>query len=493
MINSSRDTKILKILGVVVLLIIVLLLFGKRNGSILPVNIFSPIKNNYSVDNYVPIKRNFSGLYYGVNVDMSLILPSSKNYILNAQGEDLIDIANHLGINLFRITNSTTLFGSNKGESLYTKEQWNTVLNKMQKNGIKAIIVIETNSSNSDIYSDTINQAYIKLVNDYIIKSSVGDNPDVFAIDLKNEPILSDNNVGMIQKAAAIVKKRYPHMLLTVGDGKTLTSYDNNGNPVYFYNDFKNISSKLKNIVDFYSIHAYGYDKQISGVYPNPYLLTNNFISQMRQFDKNKPILIEEFGSGNGDAVTDQETLGSKELQANVYAGVYQYVNDMKTEKVIGAVSYQFMSRDHNVDGWAIMKDNGSFFYPAAYTLQKYATGKSDIPLQFPLTSLPTDYMLTNTNWGQVFTVKKGDIIGLDLSLDNTVSNSLTIDNTSVLYQQESLLYDESHKKYFAVLHAIQPGTSTITITQNNKCDQSNPCAVKQVEKFKATIVVTGN
>src|SRR6266849_2168703 len=48
--------------------------------------------------------------FYGENIDMSQILPTSQHYVVNSKGEDLIDIAADLGINLIRITNGQRSF-----------------------------------------------------------------------------------------------------------------------------------------------------------------------------------------------------------------------------------------------------------------------------------------------------------------------------------------------------------------------------------------------
>src|SRR5437762_4864415 len=64
--------------------------------------------------------------FYGENIDMSQILPTSQHYIVNDKGQDLIDIAANLGINLIRITNIQRSF-NNDADSVYTEEQWNLV------------------------------------------------------------------------------------------------------------------------------------------------------------------------------------------------------------------------------------------------------------------------------------------------------------------------------------------------------------------------------
>src|SRR5258708_6809020 len=74
---------------------------------------------------------NSTPKFYGENIDMSQILPTSRHYVVNSKGQDLIDIAANLGINLVRITNIQRSFNNN-ADSVYTRNQWNQVLNKMQ-------------------------------------------------------------------------------------------------------------------------------------------------------------------------------------------------------------------------------------------------------------------------------------------------------------------------------------------------------------------------
>jgi hypothetical protein len=105
--------------------------------------------------------------FYGENIDMSQILPSSQHYVVNSKGQDLIDIAANLGINLIRITNVRRSFNNN-ADSVYTGDQWNQVLSKMQSRGIKALILIETASNNRDYYTPDIRPVYLHLVQEYI-------------------------------------------------------------------------------------------------------------------------------------------------------------------------------------------------------------------------------------------------------------------------------------------------------------------------------------
>ncbi len=206
--------------------------------------------------------------FYGENIDMSQILPASQHYIVNSKGEDFIDIAEDLGINLIRITNSVRSFNNN-ADSVYTGDQWNQVLNKMQRKGIKAIILIEVNSNNRDYYTRNIKPAYLHLVQEYI-DSGVFSNPDVYAVDIKNEPVLTDANISMLQTAHNMIKARYPHLKQTIGAWATYFSPSDAYNPNLSSSalNWFNFSAgqKLANIVDFYSVHMYGLDIRVLGL-----------------------------------------------------------------------------------------------------------------------------------------------------------------------------------------------------------------------------------
>src|SRR2546426_2682321 len=249
---------------------------------------------------------NSTPTFYGENIDMSQILPTSQHYVVNSKGEDLIDIAAALGINLIRITNVQRSFNNN-ADSVYTGDQWNQVLSKMQSKGMKALILIETVSNNGDYYTPDIRPAYLHLVQEYI-DSGFFSNPDVYAVDIKNEPLLTDANVKMLQTAHNMIKAKYPNLKQTIGWWATPKSPEDPYKPNnYNWSDFS-AGQKIASIVDFYSIHMYGgLDSDNLGTGLNPDLRTKVFISQVEHgLQTKKPILIEEFGEANGDAVSDQ-------------------------------------------------------------------------------------------------------------------------------------------------------------------------------------------
>jgi hypothetical protein len=313
-------------------------------------------------------KTTKNTFYYGVGVDMSQLLPGSDRYVVTSKGEDLIDLASRLGITMFRITNATP--ASQSGDTTYTKKQWDTVLNKMQRKGIKAVILIES----PHIYQKYITSDYLPFVKKYIVTSGVLDHSNVYGIDLYNEPVInSENNIVQMQRAAALIKAKYPKTKVTVGWWAIDTfKKDTKGKEIYIWNNYA--AGKMLSFVDFYAIHMYGFDKSLYGLYPDPYSFTKAFLTDVENgLQTKKPILIEEFGAANGETLSDQDTLGSPEIQANAYQGVYQYLQDTKDSQIIGAVAYQFNSRSNGPDAWAIIKDNGTYLFTAAYVLQRYA------------------------------------------------------------------------------------------------------------------------
>lgn len=429
---------------------------------------------------------------YGVNVEMSQLLPGSIHYVKNAQGEDLIDIANHLGINLFRITNGTRSYADHH-DAIYSQKEWNQVLDKMQQKGIKAIIQTETASNNADLYSKTIHDVYLHLVQKYLLDSQVLSHPDVIAVDINNEPILTDHNIMMMSKAAQMIKNVYPHMPLTVGWwGVDTMQQDNNGNEIYNWDDYT-AGQKLDPFIDFYSIHMYGFDQKKLGEYPDPYIQTMKFIFQVKfALHTDKQILIEEFGSANGDAISDQDTLGSLQQQANTFAGVYRALQDLHDQQIIGTSIYQFYQRDQSPDAWVIIKDQGNYLFPAAYVIQKYATGKSDVSLSLPFSQVPNDYMITENDNGSTITVAPNDIIGFSLSLPENASYVLINTNSDSLSLSEPLLYRPEIKKYYAVFHALKAGIAVIAIKKSPSCiasPSSDQCH-KAPDVFRVSIKV---
>lgn len=309
--------------------------------------------------------------YYGATVDMSQILPESKHYIVNNKGEDLIDIANKLGINTLRITNITSPTDQ-RITSSYTQKQWKEVLGKMRRKGIYAVILIEPNSTDTEYFKTEINDSYTGFVKQYVVDANLCKFSNIVAIDIRNEPLLNHQNLAKLKAASRILKSSCPAMKVTIGSWKTDSGEkDSSGQPIYNWHDPKG-AALLTDIIDFYSVHIYGFDKLKDGNYPDPYKLTITYLNEIRRYT-NKPILIEEFGAGNGSTLTDQDTLGSEILQKAAYEGVLKATNDLKDKNILGALAYLLYPRSNAPEGWNIAKNNGNVLLPAAYTFKKYS------------------------------------------------------------------------------------------------------------------------
>ncbi len=432
-----------------------------------------------------PNTMGTSYLIYGVNVDISQLVPNSPRYVVNASGQDLIDVAHNLGVNTLRITNAAIAFPDRPGN--FTQAEWHAVLDKMTRYNMKAIVLLETPNLDPNDFS----QNYLALAQSYIDLDILSD-PIVWAVDIRNEPLINSDNINVMKKVAVLIKNRYPNIQITIGGWKIYNPNGPQDNDPFSWNDPK-AGKQLYDIVDFYSTHIYGYDQKFLGIFPNPYNLTLYQLSLVKQSAGNKPILIEEFGAGNGDAITDQGTLGSKELQANVYANVYQVIEDNKfADNLLGSVAYVLYPRDRNTNGWNIVANSGDTLYPAAQVLKQF-TGKSDSPIKILSYSTPQTYILTNNDFGKHLTVKKNDILGFAIDLDDAYTYTLISTNPSVITTNQPLIIDSVSHKYQALLHVGNGGTATLTIMQAKQCLQNIVCNQIPTPKDTFTITVQGD
>lgn len=307
--------------------------------------------------------------YYGATVDMSQLLPESSNYIKNKKGEDMIDLAHRLGMNTLRITNISSI--SDSLTPSYTHNQWKEVLDKMKSKNMYAVVLVEANAGDPKFNRVTLDTYYLNFVKNYVVTPNLCDFSNIIAVDIANEPILNDNNLTKMREAADIVRGSCPSMKTTIGSwgtdsGKKL----DNGDIEYYWHDPKEMP-RLSDIVDIYSVHVYGFDKPKDGPFPDPYKFVTDYLTLARKYTT-KPIFIEEFGAGNGDDLTDQNTLGSPELQKNTYAAVLKAVYDFRNKGVLGATGYLFYPRTEGPDSWSITKDNTNTLLPAAYTFKSF-------------------------------------------------------------------------------------------------------------------------
>ncbi|MBV9179533.1 MAG: hypothetical protein JO297_21095 [Nitrososphaeraceae archaeon] len=208
-----------------------------------------------------------------------------------------------------------------------------------------------------------------------------------------------------------------------------------------------------------------------------PNLKTKVFLSQVENgLQTQKPLLIEEFGEANGDAVSDQNTIGSPQLQAKIYQGVYQALKEMHSRQIIGAVAFDFYSRNPSPDAWAIVKNNGDYLFPAAYILQEYALGKNSPSLQREIVVNSQSYLVTNADNDSTKTIQVSDRIGLKLKLDDSKNYSLSLSANSLLQPIELFHYEAVSHSYHAVYQAVSKGSVRLTIIPKANCRTGVSC-----------------
>jgi hypothetical protein len=203
----------------------------------------------------------------------------------------------------------------------------------------------------------------------------------------------------------------------------------------------------------------------------NPDLRAKMFVSQVENaLQTTKPILIEEFGEANGDAISDQDTIDNPQLQAKVYQGVYQALKEMHSSQLMGAVAFDFYSRNQYPDAWAIVKNNGNYLFPAAYILQEYALGKNNPSLQAETVVTSQSYLLKNADNHTVKNLHISDRIGRELQLDDSKNYSLSLSEKGLLQPVDLLRYDPVSDSYYAVYQATSKGRVQLNILSNSTC-----------------------
>jgi len=423
----------------------------------------APLQNNQIMD--------------GVNVDMCLINPASADYVLNSKHEDLIDIAHHLGINLFRITDG----GCVHDNVAVDKNAWSAVLKKMKVNGITAIVTTEPPRNGDDWTPDTV-----KYITSLVIDNKLGSYDNVYGIDLFNEPVLDDNNVVLIKDTIRQIKAAYPDLRLSIGGWRTTPgtgSCPATHKGKYCWNKAED-GKAFSGLLDYYSAHIYGYDGPMNGPYPDAFMHTTQFLDTMLPFAEGKPVIIEEYGADNGTAVSDQSGLGTPELQANVTDGVLRAVRAYQGKNVTGSTQWVFYNRSyqHGTPGWELVSDNGDTIFSAAYVIQKDSTGVSDKPVTIPMPITATAHLFQYADNGASVPLHQGDIAGFLLEPAKPGNYKMIIDDPSFFIQTEPFIYIKGRHYYVATLHAKAPGTTAVSVVEDG--------CVTNCQPFRVTLTV---
>lgn len=305
-----------------------------------------------------PLPWSPAKIVYGVNVDITAMIPDTPYTVKTANGGNFFDLATRLGINTLRITD---VQWANTGR-LRTQESWEYVMNEAKTHHLNIILLLVDGGKHTAL------QEAHTLLGDYGLAHA----PALWMVDLDNEPDVSNaKQMARLRAEAAYVHKVAPKVPVTIGGWKSEIA----GKPGTFdWEDPADIPS-LIDLVDVVSPHLYGFERDAErGI--TPAQATRNFLSAVRQQARGKPILLEEFGAGNGLATTTAAVpTGSPEWQASVYRDVLQEVSAEHEQGIIGAVAWIVSPRpawpnsdsyQGNMAGWAFVLDNGRRLLPAA-------------------------------------------------------------------------------------------------------------------------------
>lgn len=303
---------------------------------------------------------NTSKIAYGVNVDMTAMIPGTAYTIRTAQGGNFFDLARQLGINTIRITD---IRWETTGQE-YSQTLWRYVFDQAEQHRIHIILLLEKGGDYS-----VIQQAQTLLGRFGLAGSSA-----LWLVDLYNEPDLDDTRLmETISEEAAYVHHVAPTVPVTIGGWKSEVP----GHHRQFNWQNPTDIPKFIHLVDIVSPHLYEFEHGAQlGFTPQGW--TELFLNTVRKEALGKPILLEEFGAGNGLApTTEAAATGTIEWQASVYQGVLLEVSAEYDQGVIGAVAWIITPRpaipnpgptdyEGDMTGWSIVLNHGQRLLPAA-------------------------------------------------------------------------------------------------------------------------------
>ena len=318
-----------------------------------------------SVRQPVTLPSPADGVAYGVNVDITAMIPNTPYTVQTPSAGNFFDLAARLGINTLRVTD---VLWSSAGQE-QSQASWQYVFNQAERYHMKIILLLD----GSDGYS-ALDQAHV-LLDQYGLARS----PALWLIDLDNEPDISNaQEIAALREEAAYIRQVLPKVLLTIGGWKSEIA-DEPGQ--FNWQDPADIPSFI-DLVDIVAPHLYQFDQGAEQGF-TPQQWTQRFLSEVRKQAQGKPILLEEFGAGNGLAPTTQaDPTGSLQWQASVYQGVLQEVAAEHNQDVVGAVSWIFAPRpawpncncdEGDMTGWSLVLDHGQRLLPAAQTFAAVA------------------------------------------------------------------------------------------------------------------------
>jgi len=309
-----------------------------------------------------------SQVAYGVNVDITAMIPGTPYTVTTASGGNFFDLAAQLGINTLRITDVRwTLTGQER-----SRAAWRYVFDEAENHHIHIILLLVDGGRHTALeHARTLLDHY-----------GLADAPALWLVDLGNEPDLSNpQRMAELREEAAYVHQVAPTVTVTIGGWKSEVL----GHPGEFdWQDPADIP-KFIDLVNVVSPHLYEFEQGVQRGF-TPAQWTQRYLNAVRQEAQGKPILLEEFGASNGLApTTDPTPTGSPEWQALVYRGVLQEVAAEHDQGVLGAVAWIIAPRpafpypddyERDMTGWAFVLDHGRRLLPAAQVFSAVSRGR---------------------------------------------------------------------------------------------------------------------
>jgi Cellulase (glycosyl hydrolase family 5) len=295
---------------------------------------------------------------YGVNVDITAMIPGTPYTVKTASGGNFFDLAAQLGINTLRITD---IQWETSGKE-YSSATWRFVFDEAERHHLHVILLLEDGGEYS-----ALQQAHTLLG-----RYGLAHAPALWLVDLYNEPNLSDPLLmNALHEEAAYVRRVAPRVPITIGGWKSEIP-DHSGK--FDWQDPLDIPKFIK-MVDIVSPHLYEFEQGARQGF-SPRQWTQHFLNAVHQEALHKSILLEEFGAANGLAPTNESvTTGSPSWQASVFRGVLQETAAEYDQGVIGALAWIIAPRptwsyphnyEKNMVGWAFVLNRGQHLLPAA-------------------------------------------------------------------------------------------------------------------------------
>lgn len=305
---------------------------------------------------------------YGVNVDMTAMIPGTPYTVRTASGGDFFALAAQLGINTIRIANVRWAMTGQE----YSVNTWNNVFNEAEHYHINIILLL----------IDGGNHTALEHAHTLLGQYGLARYTSLWMIDLYNEPDVDDPQLmAELHDEAVYVHRVAPTVRITIGGWK----HHLYRQPAKFrFQDPVDIP-KLISLVDVVSVHLYQFERGVQLGY-TPRQWVQRYLNATRKQARGKPILLEEFGAGNGVAPTTEPTsTGSLQWQALVYKDVLEEVKAEHSQGVIGAVAWIIAPRpsmppgpgnyERNMIGWAFVLQQGKSLLPAALSFSNVEHG----------------------------------------------------------------------------------------------------------------------